>query len=379
MIARRFRRLAVPLALGVCALGLTSCSHTTSDAATITYHDAAGDHTVHISRADFKKQLGYLAGSTQFQGLLKQANFSLTGDQKTTTGANLSATWLSQQIEQVAADAEVSSLEIPPVTSADDQKTALLRAKARFGLNSEFSQDASGNTQFIGAGVVFNSFPKSFQKVLVDQEIRSDTLLSYYTNPNLAKEQALYDQFAATICPSGRVVDQILVKDASTANSILTQLRGGASFAALAKAKSTDTASAKAGGSVGCLSKNAFVKEFETAAYAAPFDTPVGPVKTQFGYHVIVVKHASFADSEAGLTSALQQNPLIARDLRLEAMKVWINPQFGNGGLGVNSQQGTIEYRVVPPAAPTPRVCREDSAICSGTTTTTTTTVPTGG
>ena len=67
MIARRFRRLAVPLVVGVIAFGLAACSNTASDAATITYHDGSGTHTTHISRADFKKQLGELVGSTQFQ------------------------------------------------------------------------------------------------------------------------------------------------------------------------------------------------------------------------------------------------------------------------------------------------------------------------
>jgi parvulin-like peptidyl-prolyl isomerase len=372
MIVRRFRRLAVPLALGVAALGLTSCSHTTSDAATVTYRDASGDHTVHITNTEFKKELGQLAGSSQFQSLLKSASFAVAGDQKSTTGTNLSATYLSQVVEQSAIDAEVISLKIP--ASTEPEATAELHAKEGFALNSEISQDAQGNQQFTGTGVVFLSFPKSLQKTLVDRQIRTDSLIGYFTNPTLAKEKALYNEFAPTICPSGRVVDQILVKDAATANSILAQLRAGASFATLAKAKSTDAASAKVGGSVGCLSKGTFVQEFETAAYAAPFDVPVGPVKSKFGYHVILVRHPTFADSEAELTTALQQNPLIARDLRMEAMKVWINPLFGTGGLAVNAQQGTLVYRVVPPAAPTPRVCREDSAICSGTTTTTTTT-----
>ena len=377
MIARRFRRLAVPLVLAVVALGLTSCSPKTSDVATVSYRDGNGEHTVHISRASFTKEVGELAGSTQFQTLLKSANFSLVGDQKLTTGTNLSATYLQQLVEQVALDAEVSYLKIPPVPNARD--TAILHTKESFALSNEIGTDAQGNRSWIGPGAVYLSFPKSLQDALVARQIRADQLIDYFSTPTADKEKALYDQFSTSICPSGRQVAQILVKDVATANTILAQLQGGASFAQLAKTKSTDTTSGKVGGDVGCLAPGTFVKEFEAAAYGAPFDVPIGPVKSQFGYHIILVRHPTFADSQTDIDNALKQNPLVARDLRLRDMKVWISPQYGTGSVGVDSQTGTLSFRVTPPTAPAVRVCREDSAVCSGTTTTTTTTVPAGG
>jgi PPIC-type PPIASE domain len=376
MIARRFRRLVVPLVVGAIGLGLTACSNTVSDAATVTYHDRSGSHTIHISRADFKNQLGELVGSTQFQTLLKSASFSLVGDQKNTTGTDVSTSYLSQIVEQAAVDAEFSELKLE-ITPAE-RTAAVLHSKQAFGLSSEFSQDAQGNQVWVGPGVVYASFPKALQDVLVDRQARADAVATYYSTPTIAKEQALYDEFATTICPSGRLVAQILVKDAQTASSIVAQLRGGASFADLARTKSTDTTSAKTGGSVGCLRRNVFVKEFETAAYAAPFGVPTGPVKSSLGYHVILVGHASFAALQAQLTQALQQNPLLARDLRLQEMHVWINPQFGVGGLAVDSQRGQLLYRVAPPAVPSVRTCREKPFPCS-TTTTTPTTAPAGG
>jgi len=376
MIARRFRRLAVPLVVGVIAFGLAACSNTASDAATITYHDGSGTHTIHISRADFKKQLGELVGSTQFQTLLKSANFSLVGDQKNTTGTDVSTSYLSQIVEGTAVDAEFSELKLN--ITPDGRTAAVLHSKQDFGLSSEFTQDAQGNQVWIGPGAVYASFPRALQAVLVDRRARADAVATYYSTLTTAKEQALYDEFATTICPSGRLVAQILVKDARTASSILAQLRGGASFADLARTKSTDTTSAKTGGSVGCLRRNVFVKEFETAAYAAPFDVPTGPVKSKLGYHIIVVTHASFAALQAQIAQALQQNPFLARDLRLQEMHVWINPQFGVGGLAVDSQRGQLLFRVQAPEVPSVRTCREKPFPCS-TTTTTATTVPAGG
>jgi hypothetical protein len=376
MMASRYRRWAVPLLVGAVAFGLTGCSNKSTDAASMTYTDSTGSHSIHISDAEYKKELGELVGSTEFQTLLKSHNFSLGGDQKNTTAQDVSTSYLSQLVEQAALDAQFSALKLTISSAA--RTAATLDAKESFALDSELQTDASGQQTFVGKGVVFASFPTSFQNTLVDRQARAEVVGAYYTSLTPAKEQALYTEFATDLCPSGRVVSQILVKDLATAQGILAQLKAGASFANLAKTKSTDATSAKVGGSVGCLRKGTFVAPFEAASYAAPFGVPTGPVKSQFGYHVILVDHASYADQQASLTSALAQNPLVARDLRLQSMKVWINPQLGTGALAVDSQQGQLFFNVTAPAAPAVRTCREKSAVCAPPTTTTTT-VPAAG
>ena len=167
------------------------------------------------------------------------------------------------------------------------------------------------------------------------------------------------------------------MKDLATANALLAQIKSGASFADVARTSSTDSGSATNGGSLGCLRKQAYVKEFETAAYAAQFDVPTQPVKSQYGYHIILVTHPTLAAVRSELTQALQQNPTgLLRELRMQSMKVWINPQFGSGALVVDSQQGQLTYQVTPPPAPAVRTHREKDTT---TTTATTTTQPAGG
>jgi parvulin-like peptidyl-prolyl isomerase len=359
MIVRRFRRVAVPLVVGVIGLGLTGCSHTTTDAATITYHDSAGDHTIHITRSEFKDQLAGLVGSAPFQDVLKKNGFKLEGDQENSTSAELSATYLSQLVQQAAIDAEFESLKL---AITDQQKSdGTTSAKQSFGAPA------------------FAAFPVSLQDTLVGQRARQAAVAAYYSAPTEAKEHALYDEFATTICPSGRMVAHILVKDLATANAVEQDLQGGAAFAAVAAARSTDTGSAQAGGSVGCLAPNAFVKEFSDAAAAAQFDVPTAPVKSQYGYHVILVTHPSYAGVRSEVVQALQQNPLIAVTLRLQEMKVWINPQFGTGKLGVNSQQGQLVYQVTPPSVPSVRSEREKAPTTTTLPKLTTPTQPTGG
>jgi peptidyl-prolyl cis-trans isomerase D len=73
------------------------------------------------------------------------------------------------------------------------------------------------------------------------------------------------------------------------ADSAVKRLKGGADFAALAKAESEDPGSKASGGELGAVSRGRMVKEFEDAAFGAAQGDIVGPVKSPFGFHVIQV------------------------------------------------------------------------------------------
>jgi peptidyl-prolyl cis-trans isomerase D len=62
------------------------------------------------------------------------------------------------------------------------------------------------------------------------------------------------------------------------------------SFADLAKKNSQDPGSANNGGDLGFFGRGQMVKPFEDAAFGAKKDDLVGPVLSDFGYHIIVVK-----------------------------------------------------------------------------------------
>ncbi len=80
----------------------------------------------------------------------------------------------------------------------------------------------------------------------------------------------------------------ILVKDESAAKRLLSELGSGADFSALAK-KHSMCPSGASGGDLGFFGKGQMVREFEDAAFSAPVGVAVGPVRTQFGYHIILV------------------------------------------------------------------------------------------
>ena len=80
----------------------------------------------------------------------------------------------------------------------------------------------------------------------------------------------------------------ILVKSDKKANEVLDKLNKGLSFTEAAR-KYSDCPSGKSGGDLGWFGKGRMVPEFEKAAFEGDKGKLLGPVKTQFGYHLIKV------------------------------------------------------------------------------------------
>jgi len=80
----------------------------------------------------------------------------------------------------------------------------------------------------------------------------------------------------------------ILVNDEATCSDLIKQLGDGADFAALAQQHSS-CPSGKDGGNLGTFSPGQMVKEFDTACFEGEVGAVQGPIKTQFGYHVVQV------------------------------------------------------------------------------------------
>jgi peptidyl-prolyl cis-trans isomerase C len=80
----------------------------------------------------------------------------------------------------------------------------------------------------------------------------------------------------------------ILVKTETEALACLTYMKQGKSFEELAKEKSL-CPSGKKGGNLGWFSRGMMVKEFENVAFSGKKGDILGPVKTQFGYHLIKI------------------------------------------------------------------------------------------
>ncbi len=122
-------------------------------------------------------------------------------------------------------------------------------------------------------------------KVSVD-----DAQLKAYYDEQKAKTPELFSQ------PEQRRVSHILLTVANPkddaavkakAEGILKRAQGGEDFAKLAKEFSQDPGSAQQGGDLGWSERKAWVAPFADAAYSMKVDEIRGPVKTQFGYHIL--------------------------------------------------------------------------------------------
>lgn len=101
--------------------------------------------------------------------------------------------------------------------------------------------------------------------------------------------KAAYDAAVAAMPPETEYhASHILVGTEEKAKSILEEIKAGKAFADAAKENSTD-GSAKNGGDLGWFGLGMMVKPFEDAVVAAKVGDVAGPVKTDFGWHLILV------------------------------------------------------------------------------------------
>jgi parvulin-like peptidyl-prolyl isomerase len=168
-------------------------------------------------------------------------------------------------------------------------------------------------------------------------------------------------------------VRHILVGDQATARKVKSQLEAGGDWAALARRYSIDPGSKQQGGDLGFQGKGATVAPFEKAAVAlagrgtckdrtsGDCASPIGgPVKTEFGWHVLQVTGVRLPPLDENLRNQLEPSLQSSRQKavqewfskRIKAASVQVNPRFGRW----DAASGRIVDRATgtqPPAAPT--------------------------
>ena len=157
--------------------------------------------------------------------------------------------------------------------------------------------------------------------------------------PSDEEIQKFYDEnkTAQFTQPAQRCVRHILFnKDQQQkAEEVKIQLQDGGDFAALAKENSQDPGSAEKGGDLGCLGKGETVPPFEEAAFAAETGEIVGPVETEFGYHIIEVTEIREEQTQPLDEVETQITDQLAATQQEEQFTKWIEDQ---------KQQRNVKY-----------------------------------
>jgi foldase protein PrsA len=166
----------------------------------------------------------------------------------------------------------------------------------------------------------FESILKSQNLTLDDVKkiVRQQLVVQKAVDANIkvsdADIKSYLDKNHATLdTPEQVQAKHILVADLATANKVEGELKAGANFADEAKKYSTDPSSKDKGGDLGFFGKGQMVPSFQAAAFSQKIGVVGPPVKSPFGYHIIVVEAkkpktvASLANSSDKIKASLMQ------------------------------------------------------------------------
>lgn len=133
--------------------------------------------------------------------------------------------------------------------------------------------------------------------------------------------KARYDKEIANLPQEEEVrARHILVKTEDEAKAVIAELDAGKDFVELAKEKSTDPNKSE-GGDLGYFGKGRMVPEFEAAAFALDKGAySKEPVKSQFGYHVILLEDKRIAPPPPFEQVEPQVRQLVMRDKYIELL-----------------------------------------------------------
>jgi peptidyl-prolyl cis-trans isomerase C len=159
-----------------------------------------------------------------------------------------------------------------------------------------------------------------------------------------ALRKALRDSVTPEIISTGTFADarHILVATQEEAQDIIDALNAGESFADQARAVSTDTGSGAQGGELGWAPVSQYVKPFGDAILGAEIGAVVGPVESEFGFHVIQVR----AREERELT---EEQIETAKD---NAFAAWLEELKTAKAAQVQTFDTWVSYVPTDPASP---------------------------
>jgi peptidyl-prolyl cis-trans isomerase C len=187
-----------------------------------------------------------------------------------------------RQSDLAVAEADIGQ-SLPPQAQGDARRDALLSYLidvtliARAGEAKKIDQSPN--------------FPRKL--AYARNKVLMETFLEQESKAAVSEKEMrkLYDESVTKAGAEQEVhARHILVDSEDKAKEIITQLKGGADFAKLAKENSKDPG-ASDGGDLGYFSKDQMVPDFAEAAFKLDKGKiSEAPVKTQFGFHVIKIE-----------------------------------------------------------------------------------------
>ena len=223
-------------------------------------------------------------------GLLFAGCEKKPGDQAKTEGAadtgKVVATVNGQNITQSDYDNYLAlrQQQMGPIPDKDKEKQVVLDEMTEKMLLTQYALDNK-----LDQDPEVSALMKRVREEILVQAVKRKLLKDSPITEDDVKKR--FEQEVANTHKTEYKVRHILVKDEAEAKDIITLLQKGANFEKLAKEKSIDTQSGKAGGELGWINQGMVVPDFFNAVMKLKKGAiTTEPVKTDFGWHIIKVE-----------------------------------------------------------------------------------------
>ena len=148
--------------------------------------------------------------------------------------------------------------------------------------------------EFVGAGNLPSELATAIYSNLTEGRV---------VGPVVAGDQAILARITGVRDGDETAVKARHILLPENAEQIARQLRdriegGVVTFEQAAREQSVDESNKAQGGDLGWFGRGRMVSEFEDAAFSAPLNTVIGPIKSQFGWHLIRVEDRSSQEVE---------------------------------------------------------------------------------
>jgi foldase protein PrsA len=188
------------------------------------------------------------------------------------------------------------------VTNAQVQQAFTAAKNQQFSTSAQFQNFLTQTGQTLSDILFRFRINTIFRKLIAKHTtaVTPATIQSYYTKH--------LTQFGT---PETRDIRIVLAKTAAQAKAAKKALQSGKSWNAVAKQYSIDPTSKNSGGLLAGVTKGQQDAALDSAAFAAPLNKLLGPVRGQFGYYVFEVTKVTRATQQ----SLAQATPLIRQTL----------------------------------------------------------------
>jgi len=270
---KKSRSLFLLLTLAAVAALAAGCGGGSSSSGSVPADAVAKVGNDTISKHDFNLVLGAAKSSYASQG----QPFPAVGTAQYDAVQGQVVSWLVQQDELEQGGKQIGVT----ITQADvDKRVAYLKQHYFKGSEKKFQAALKSSHETLQQVEIQLRAQLLAQKIYAKEtagvSVSDAAVHAYYV-----KNKSTYTT------KETREVRHILVSSKAKAEMIENKLHHGSSFAAMAKKYSTDTSSAKNGGSLGAISKGEMVPPFDKAAFSLKTDVISQPVHSVYGWHII--------------------------------------------------------------------------------------------